>query len=434
MKSVFFFSAILFCHLANTQSVGIGTTTPNAKAALDISSTTKGLLIPSMTSVQRGLILSPPNGLMVYDTDQNQFYYYDGTSWRKMLNNTYWNQSSTHSWVYNSTDSVGIGTSVPTHRLDVNGNIRSRDDLLADGKVTAGGIVSGSSLQTAGNLVANGLGIVNGNLTTNSNLSVVGSSTLTGNVTTEGDLIVNNTGATLQLRDGSSVNKGFYQISGDDVRFGTNSGNSAGNVIVRMNGSNRFQFAESGRLTLLADNTPTLYFNTGGVNRAYLQLQGDNLRLDAPDNKLYLGDDMTVDDATGRIGIGTISPTEKLHVAGNLLVTGNTVVNGNAEVNGGRITATNTGNYNLVPVCYGRVNSNGSKAGGTPNFTVTRWDVGRYTVTCAQATASSILMVNTTQGRTYGHGIYISGAILVEIFDEDGDFTDASYHFIVIDP
>lgn len=48
---------------------GIGTTTPNASAKLEIAATDKGLLIPRLTSTQRGNIASPANGLLIYQTD-----------------------------------------------------------------------------------------------------------------------------------------------------------------------------------------------------------------------------------------------------------------------------------------------------------------------------------------------------------------------------
>lgn len=57
-------------------------TAANASAALDITSTTKGILIPRMTNVQRDAIASPATGLMVYQTDGTAgFYYYNGTAW-----------------------------------------------------------------------------------------------------------------------------------------------------------------------------------------------------------------------------------------------------------------------------------------------------------------------------------------------------------------
>lgn len=63
--------------------VGIGTTSPAASSALDITSTTQGLLAPRMTTAQKNAIATPANGLMVYDTDLKGFSYYDlpATTW-----------------------------------------------------------------------------------------------------------------------------------------------------------------------------------------------------------------------------------------------------------------------------------------------------------------------------------------------------------------
>ena len=51
------------------QAVSINTddSAPDASAILDIKSTERGLLIPRMTSVQRLMIDSPAEGLVVYD-------------------------------------------------------------------------------------------------------------------------------------------------------------------------------------------------------------------------------------------------------------------------------------------------------------------------------------------------------------------------------
>ena len=64
-------------------SVGIGTTTPNSSAALDISSTTKGMLMPRMTTAQRNLIATPAAGLIVFNLDDQCIDIYDGTNWIK---------------------------------------------------------------------------------------------------------------------------------------------------------------------------------------------------------------------------------------------------------------------------------------------------------------------------------------------------------------
>lgn len=80
------YSALLFlsavsCLAGMAQSVGIGTTTPHNSSTFEINSTTKGLLIPRMTTAQRTAIVSPANGLMVYDITTNSFWFYNGSSW-----------------------------------------------------------------------------------------------------------------------------------------------------------------------------------------------------------------------------------------------------------------------------------------------------------------------------------------------------------------
>jgi C1q domain len=82
MKTLIFalltFTTIRFAH---GQNIGIGTNTPAASAQLDISSTTRGLLAPRMTTTQRNAIVSPAKGLLVYDTDLNALYHYNGSAW-----------------------------------------------------------------------------------------------------------------------------------------------------------------------------------------------------------------------------------------------------------------------------------------------------------------------------------------------------------------
>ena len=89
---------LFFCITATSLNAqtGIGTTSPNASAKLEIASTDKGLLIPRMTSAQRGLISLPANGLLVYQTDGViGFYVNSGTSaspsWLRI--NTDWTKS-----------------------------------------------------------------------------------------------------------------------------------------------------------------------------------------------------------------------------------------------------------------------------------------------------------------------------------------------------
>lgn len=78
--TVIFLAGIISLSAFAQQNMGIGTETPNPSAMLDITSTDKGILIPRMTSAQMNAILAV-NGLLIYNTTTNSFWYYDGTQW-----------------------------------------------------------------------------------------------------------------------------------------------------------------------------------------------------------------------------------------------------------------------------------------------------------------------------------------------------------------
>ena len=63
-----------------TGDVGIGTTVTDQSALLDMVSTDKGILIPRMNTVQRDLIATPAEGLMIYNTDDNSFQVWSSAS------------------------------------------------------------------------------------------------------------------------------------------------------------------------------------------------------------------------------------------------------------------------------------------------------------------------------------------------------------------
>ena len=54
---------------------------PDPSAMLDIKSIDKGLLLPRMNTSQRESITNPAEGLIVYDTDVESFFYFDEEEW-----------------------------------------------------------------------------------------------------------------------------------------------------------------------------------------------------------------------------------------------------------------------------------------------------------------------------------------------------------------
>ena len=76
---------LLLLNLSLYGQVGINNPNPHSSAILDLTSNTKGLLIPRMTFGQRLGIASPALGLTVYQTNLiTGFYYYNGSSWKKI--------------------------------------------------------------------------------------------------------------------------------------------------------------------------------------------------------------------------------------------------------------------------------------------------------------------------------------------------------------
>ena len=82
-KLIIIFLLFICTSQSKSQSVGIGTTTPDATAQLDISSTSKGLLIPRLSTGQRNAIVSPAQGLMILNLDDKCIDIWNGSAWIK---------------------------------------------------------------------------------------------------------------------------------------------------------------------------------------------------------------------------------------------------------------------------------------------------------------------------------------------------------------
>ena len=127
---------LIFSTAAQAQSVGIGTASPNAAAALEVSSpaNNQGFLPPRLTYAQRTGISNAVAGLLVYQSSTTPspagYYYYTGLAWLPLLS-----------------QGDNLGTHTATQDLNLNGN------QLSGGTSNNVGIVSGQTLEL-GNGVA----------------------------------------------------------------------------------------------------------------------------------------------------------------------------------------------------------------------------------------------------------------------------------------
>jgi hypothetical protein len=101
-------------------------------AVLDVYSTSKGMLVPRMTSAQVLSISNPATGLLVFNTTVNSFWFYNGSLWDDLSSgtNSLWSVNPSTGDVYldNFNSNIGIGTNEPMGKLSIVGNTGSNPD------------------------------------------------------------------------------------------------------------------------------------------------------------------------------------------------------------------------------------------------------------------------------------------------------------------
>ncbi len=332
-------SVIIFCMpvIVFGQSVAINNdaSLPDNSALLDIKSTTKGLLAPRMTTAQRTAIVSPALGLMVFDTNTLSFWIYRGAlnnGWVEMVHGqqNYWTATGTD--IYNNNlGNVGIGTANPASKLTVNGAdpvIALMNNGLATGHIQADGFdmkIGTHPDNPVGDIVFQPKGIDRVWVDESGQVGI-------GTGTPSSLLTLNGTNPLLQMRHSDS-NKGFLQALGNDLKLGTNSTNTLGNLIFQTKQLNRMTIDENGlvgigtvapvsELTINGTN-PYIEIQNANVNTGFLQASGINLKLGTNSTntngnlvlQTKLIDRMTIDN-NGQVGIGTSSPSSLLTLNG----------------------------------------------------------------------------------------------------------------------
>lgn len=119
--------------------VGIGTTSPAASSILDVTSTSKGVLIPRMSAAQRTGIAAPAEGLMVYqNTTPNGLWIFINGAWVRLTNTVDMNTLGESSGFAANTAGTLIavvlgGTNVPlpqSQNLGTNVTVNAGNDVF----------------------------------------------------------------------------------------------------------------------------------------------------------------------------------------------------------------------------------------------------------------------------------------------------------------
>lgn len=291
MKRNLLISAMLLIGVstyAQKDNVGIGTTKPDQSAALDVSSSNKGLLIPRMSLQQRSAIQNPAQGLMVYQSDFiSGFYYYDGKEWKNMGANT-----AENSVAGTDGDWALAGNNLATDPLSPGvanafiGTVSGGGDVLrfkVDG-VSAGSISTGSNLflgYRSGLLAGSG----NGNLGIgNSSLSSL--TTGYSNTAIGADALRNDTEGQLNVAIGGSALKanltGFGNVSIGGSSMLTN---TAGNNNIAIGADALYTSTTSNNIAI---GRGALVSQSSGSGNVAIGYQAGN-DLSSGSNNLFIG-------------------------------------------------------------------------------------------------------------------------------------------------
>lgn len=347
-----FYVASSFC-----QSVAINAdgTTAHSSALLDIKSTTKGLLAPRMTTVQRTAIATPAAGLLVYDTDTNSFWFYNGSAWSNL------SASGTLGWLLTGNS----GTNPATHfigttddqplRFKVN-NVWAGEMQPTSGNIFLG--VNAGRSNTTGLLnTALGMAALKNNSVANENVAIGDSTLYTqngsgNNVAVGSHVLYSNTTGNANTGIGpyslfSNVDGGFNTGVGVNALYNNISGTentAVGSRALQFNtanyntasGASALRFNSSG-FGNTANGYSTLYYNTTGVGNTA-----------AGYTALYTNSSGGFNTASGGAALYSNTTGSENTAAGYGSLNNNTVGDRNTATGAHALTGNTTGNQNTA--------------------------------------------------------------------------------------
>jgi hypothetical protein len=414
---------------SNAQNVAINTDGSNANsdAILHLKSSSKGLLIPSMTSAQRTAISNVSDGLMVYDTQTNSFWYRDAGTWNEILAGDI-DLSTLEDGDANTKIQVEEGANDNQIRFDIDGSEQlvikenANGQLMIDLTQASGNTSMG---EDAGLNVAYSFpdGINNsyfGQYSGKANVSgsynsFFGKSAGTANTSGDWNTFIGAHTAQSMTTGTSNTMIGFSsgsnQISGDQNTYvgeGSGSNKTGGD-------NNTFLGYRSGRLNTTGSNNVFIGYQAGATTSSSNRLMIDNSSTSSPlidgdfsSNELTVNGDLEVTDVLTISSSATSSPT-----AGSIY-------------------------SNSGPLAYGRIGNSGLISTDYGITSVTKTATGVYEVVLDNSfNVSPVVLVtpsSTVVGSVYSATYFTTSPniITVNINNEAGVGEDQPFSMMVM--
>ncbi|SMC58942.1 hypothetical protein [Moheibacter sediminis] len=311
MRKLFVFLLVIMCNLNHTfAQVGIGIQSPHPSSILHLNSTNKGLLIPNVSlqnSSDTSTITSAENSLLVFNTSSLNgltpgFYYWHSGQWNRL-----------------STGSTGSGSGVD---WSLGGNTISSSDYLGTNNYQ--NLVLKVNNTQIGKFVPNG-GISLGNgANANENQSVAIGTNANSSASNQATAIGYN--STASGYQSTAVGYGAISSHNSAMGLGYNS-NASGYQSTALGynskSSNNSTMAVGNESTASGENSISLGVsaNSSGQNSAAIGYQATTSQA----NAIVLGNSSN---NNNKVGIGTNSPDERLHVAGKVKIADGSQANG----------------------------------------------------------------------------------------------------------